>query len=350
MRNLTRPTTRRCPCETDVTQAAYPSNPAQPARVDPIRAYARLMPRAIPVLLAVVVSAAVATPATAAPKHTSKSPQDVSAYWTPERMKNAKPRERAKPGGTGGGSTGDSSRYAVPLAGGAYAFEDRQNGKVFMTFGSSNYVCSGTAVTASTGVNLVWTAGHCVTDGAQASQFARNFMFVPGYYRGAEPNGRWSATLLDSTPGWEAQNGDHFRYDSGAARVVNTTIASAKFEGSIGTRSITFGAPVSTATRLVAIGYPAAGRFDGSQQYACASPFRRWDGAASLAPMQISCDMTGGSSGGGWFLDADGDSTADPLESLVSNTSYGYQSLKNALFGPYLSGGGQAEDLYNRLR
>ena len=297
-------------------------------------------------VLAVVASAAVATPASAAPKHNTKSPSETSAYWTAERMKNAKPRERARPGGGGGGGGADWSSYAVPLASGAYAAENRQNGKVFMTIDGGNYVCSGTAVTASSGVNLVWTAGHCVTDGP--GHEATNFMFVPGYYAGASPNGRWAFTVLDSTAGWEAQGANRFTYDSGAARVVNAANPSATFAGTIGTRPISFG-DNPTGERLVAIGYPAAGKFNGSQQHACASPFRRWDGTAMSAPMQISCDMTGGSSGGGWFLDADGDSIADAGEALVSNTSYGYQSLKNALFGPFLASGGQAQALYNSL-
>ena len=298
-------------------------------------------------VLAVVASAAVATPATAAPTRSHKSPQEISKFWTAERMKNAKPRERARPGGGGGGGgTADWSSYAVPLASGAYAADNRQNGKVFMTIDGGNYVCSGTAVTASSGVNLVWTAGHCVTDGP--GHEATNFMFVPGYYAGASPNGRWAATVIDSTPGWEAQGANRFTYDSGAARVVNAANASATFANTIGTRNIAFGAN-PTGKRLVAIGYPAAGKFNGSQQHACASPFRRWDGTTLLAPMQISCDMTGGSSGGGWFLDANSNNVADNGETLVSNTSYGYQSLKNALFGPFLASGGQAQALYDSM-
>jgi len=56
---------------------------------------------------------------------------ETSAYWTSERMNDAKPRERAKPGGGGrGGAAADWSTFAVPLSGGAYAGSDRQNGKV----------------------------------------------------------------------------------------------------------------------------------------------------------------------------------------------------------------------------
>jgi V8-like Glu-specific endopeptidase len=299
------------------------------------------------VLLTAIVAGALATPASATPKHNTKSPQETAAYWTSEKMKNAKPRERAKPGGGGGGGgAADWSTFAVPLAGGAYAAPDRQNGKVFMTIDGANYVCSGTAVTASSGINLVWTAGHCVTDGP--GHDASNFMFVPGYYKGAEPNGRWTFTQLDSTPGWEAQGADRFRYDVGAARVVNAAAPSSTFAGTIGTRPVAFGQD-PTGKRIVSYGYPAAGKYNGSQQYACTSPFRRWDTVALLDPMQISCDMTGGSSGGGWFMDANANRVADAGEPLVSVNSYGYTGEKGTMYGPFMAAGGQAQGLYSAL-
>jgi V8-like Glu-specific endopeptidase len=297
--------------------------------------------------IVVVLLGALATPAAAAPQRNSKSPAQTSAYWTSERMKNAKPRERAKPGGgAGGGGAADWSTFAVPLTGGAYVAADRQNGKVFMTIDGVNYVCSGTAVAASAGVNLVWTAGHCVTDGP--GHFATNFMFVPAYYKGAEPFGRWAFTQLDSTPGWEAQGADMFRYDVGAARVAKVGDASATLQAAVGTRPIAFGQD-PTGKRIVSYGYPAAGKFNGSQQYACTSPFRRWDTVALQDPMQISCSMTGGSSGGGWFYDANANRVADAGEALVSVNSYGYQGERDTMYGPFMGSGGQAQALYNAM-
>ena len=307
------------------------------------------MSRFTTVLLSAVAAAAVATPASAAPKHNTKSPQETSAYWTTERMKNAKPRERAKPGGGGGGTTTtDWSRYAVPLTGGAYGGTDKQNGKLFMTIDGGNYVCSGTAVDSTTaGVNLVWTAGHCVTNGT--GHAATNLMFVPGYYRGAEPNGRWTFTSLDSTPGWEAQGGDRFDHDVGAARVQRVGAATATFASAgIGTRPIVFNQD-PTGKRIASYGYPASGKFNGSQQYVCASPFRRWDTLAFRDPMQISCDMTGGSSGGGWFLDSNASGAAEVGEPLISVNSYGYQGERNTMYGPYMGTGSQAQALYGAM-
>ena len=316
------------------------------------------MSRLIAVLTAALLVAALAGPAAAAPKKSSKSPGEISKYWTPERMKNATPRERAKPGGGGGGGKGGGGRTSnwstspVPLSGGQYAGENTKNGKVFMTIDGANYVCSGTAVDATTpGVNLVWTAGHCVTDGP--GHEATNFMFVPGYYNGEEPYGRWaqgSGDLLDSTPGWEAQGADRFRNDVGAVQVTKAGDSGATFAGTaeIGTRPISFGID-PTGSRIVYYGYPAARKFSGAQQYACASPFRLWDREPFSDPMQISCDMTGGSSGGGWMLDSNGNSVADAGEPLVSVNSYGYSFEKSTMYGPYMAAGGQAQALYDAL-
>ena len=66
--------------------------------------------------------------------------------------------------------------------------------------------------------------------------------------------------------------------------------------------------------------------------------------------MQISCDMTGGSSGGGWFLDSNANSVGDAGEPLVSVNSYGYSGERNTMYGPYMPATGQARNLYDRLR
>ena len=51
--------------------------------------------------------------------------------------------------------------------------------------------------------------------------------------------------------------------------------------------------------------------------------------------MGIGSDMTGGSSGGGWI---------DDNGNVASVNSYGYQTLKNVMFGPYQ--GDVAQSLY----
>ena len=51
--------------------------------------------------------------------------------------------------------------------------------------------------------------------------------------------------------------------------------------------------------------------------------------------MGIGCDMTGGSSGGGWIVGAN----------LYSVNSYGYSNQPDVMFGPYLDG--VAQSVYN---
>jgi hypothetical protein len=48
-------------------------------------------------------------------------------------------------------------------------------------------------------------------------------------------------------------------------------------------------------------GYPAAPPFNGQRLWRCDSPLAYDDNAANPPTMGIDCDMTGGSSGGGWI-------------------------------------------------
>jgi hypothetical protein len=60
------------------------------------------------------------------------------------------------------------------------------------------------------------------------------------------------------------------------------------------------------------------------------------DGSTTPATMGVPCDMTGGSSGGGWLTSSG---------AVASVVSYGYSSLKNVLFGPHLET--EAQQLYS---
>jgi hypothetical protein len=267
------------------------------------------------------------------PQHATKSPAEISAYWTKERMRSAVPRERAKPGGGGGGgSTSSWSRLAVPTP---YTGSTLTNGKVFMTLHGTNYVCSGTSVQASASLSLVWTAGHCTNEGPGA--YVTNFMFAPGYIDGTTPYGKWTFSSILTTSQF-ANSGD-LMYDFGAARVVpgdgappNSTLAD--IPGAT-PRPMAFNYTVTTSsTKFKSYGYPAAGKFNGQRLQVCDSTVIYRDGT----DMGIGCDMTGGSSGGGWI---------DSAGALGSVNSYGYNSLKNVMFGPYQ--GSVAQALYQSM-
>jgi len=69
-------------------------------------------------------------------------------------------------------------------------------GKVFLTMGGLDYVCSG----ASIGGSAVLTAGHCVSDGQ--GNFDTNWEFVPDFYEFTSPvpDVLWVATQLMTFP------------------------------------------------------------------------------------------------------------------------------------------------------
>lgn len=253
-------------------------------------------------------------------KQVQQKRQDVVSYWTAERMRTAKPYpghpgRLAKPGGSGGGTkAGAATEVPAPYT----VSPTAANGKVFFSEGSVNYVCSGTSI-SSANQSVVWTAGHCVNAGPGA--FHTNWAFVPAYRDGARPYGTWPAAGLRTTARW--QSAGDFSYDLGAA-VVSPTAGGPTLTATVGGRTLAFnGARSQTYSSF---GYPAASPFNGQRLWKCQSGLYTSDASTSPQTMGIQCNMTGGSSGGGW-VGAD--------ERVYSVNSYGYNSLRNVMFGPY---------------
>jgi len=273
------------------------------------------------VVLAVLACALVVVPAAQAARVTAKAvAQDKAAvkrYWTRERMRNAHPANRVLSGTFAPAAKRPPKAAASQPVPPPYTSQPTStNGKVFFTEGGVNYVCSGTAL-LSGNKSVVWTAGHCVNDGA--GTFVTNCAFVPAYLDGGAPYGTWTARTLLTTSGWN--NSGDFSYDNGAAVVsLNGGRALTDVVGGV---NPTFNYPRNQT--YVSHGYPAAPPFNGQRLYTCTSPLRYDDTSANPPTMGIDCDMTGGSSGGGWTVNG----------SLESVNSYGYSSLKNVMFGPY---------------
>lgn len=249
-------------------------------------------------------------------KHVEQTRAAVVSYWTSARMRSARPVPLAKPGSPGGGGKtkpGAATEVPAPYT----TFPTSTNGKVFFTDDGVNYVCSGTAIT-SANQSVVWTAGHCVNEGP--GSFHTNWAFVPAYRDGARPYGTWPASSLHTTTQWRT-SGD-FSYDLGAAV---TAPAATRLTAAIGGgRSLAFNGPRSQTYN--AFGYPQASPFNGLRLWMCASGLYMSDTSASPQTMGIQCNMTGGSSGGGW-VGASG--------SVYSVNSYTYGSLRNVMFGPF---------------
>ncbi len=325
----------------------------------------------IPVALLAVLAACVLMPSLAsagsAGRDVAESPAAIREYWTKARMRNAEPVP-VEPATLNAPDDGPAEApgaptYVAPAAPGAATEATlergvatarrssaqrasavanpsrsriRAHGKVFFTVKGGSlpglYVCSGTAV-SSRNKSLVWTAGHCIYDWEDGGGKSVNFMFVPAYDRGKTPFGEWPATELATTRQWKREG--NLRYDMGAAVVARNN--GRTLQSVVGSRGIGFDQPRNQEYKL--FGYPALDPFDGETEWTCRSRNRGSDVPGGSGPRTIraGCDMTGGSSGGGWIARG----------ILLSNTSYGYGSSPY-LYGPYLSQ--TAKKLYKRVR
>jgi len=240
---------------------------------------------------------------------TKAEQQRVEDYWTPARMRNAIPvGVKVNPNkGKPGGSTGGTAVAETPQP---------RFGKVFFTSGNSNYVCSGTATASSNG-DVVTTAGHCVSDGGT---IVSNFAFVPAYDNGNRPYGTWTAQELLTTSQW--QNGEDYDYDAAFVVMNENSLGQSLSDITAGGQPIAFNAP--RGQTMKAYGYPAARPFNGQNLYSCTGVVVP-DTYGGSTDQGLACNMTGGSSGGGWIQNG----------SLSSVTSFGYTGVKNILWGPY---------------
>ncbi|GHD02694.1 trypsin-like serine peptidase [Zhihengliuella salsuginis] len=284
-------------------------------------------------------------PGQAVKSHVVERPEAANGYWTAEKMRNAIPGEvlaeramergggagnatvdrgsekkisgvtpKGKPAGKGGkgGKNSSSAVEETPVS---------HIGKVFFTLGGNNYVCSGNSIMSGNS-STVSTAGHCLNEGPGA--FATNFVFVPAYDDGAAPYGQWAAEELHAPAAW-VDNGD-MAYDTGFAVVA--PLNGQSLNDAVGASGVQFNADRGLGYQ--AYGYPAANPFDGSDLFSCL------DGDAANDPYNpqfnsqgIDCNMTGGSSGGPWFIG----SGSSGYQNSVN--SYGYGSNSTTMYGPY---------------
>lgn len=243
---------------------------------------------------------------------TAAEQQRVRDYWTSERMRAAIPRDpvvkvvpRAKPST----SASKAVKVSPPPA---------EFGKVFFTLDGVNYVCSGT-VTESANDSLVNTAGHCVNEGP--GDFVTNFAFVPAYENTVRPYGTWTAKQLLTTNEW-ASEGD-FDYDVGFA-VLNLDPSSNKTLVATTGREYPIAFNLEYSLTFSAYGYPAARPFNGQYLYKCTGT-SGLDLLGDSLDHSLPCNMTGGSSGGGWI-------TGGHLNSL---NSFKYTIDSKTMYGPY---------------
>ncbi|WP_405059720.1 hypothetical protein OG474_44300 [Kribbella sp. NBC_01505] len=290
--------------------------------------------------MAGATTATAASPSTTHQAAITKSQQaQVAGFWTPERMRSAvpidqllTPKQRLSGGTVAAGQPTTVAPSAFPSGGGAWTSGGKivsTEGRVFFTYTGRTASCSGTAVTSGNKSTVV-TAGHCVKlDGA----FHTNWVFVPAYNNGATPYGTWTAKKTYATPQWVAS--EDINYDVGAA-VVNP-LSGASLTDVVGGQGIAFNQ--ARGQNMYAFGYPAAAPYDGTKLVYCSGKVFN---AFISDGIGMTCDMTGGASGGGWFLQFS-ESTGVGIVNSVN--SYKINLIPTWMFGPYF--GADAQNLYN---
>ncbi|HEY6493218.1 MAG TPA: serine protease [Trebonia sp.] len=216
-------------------------------------------------------------------------------------------------------------------------------GKVYFTLDDEDYVCSGTLVGRGQ-ADVVLTAAHCVTGGlgpGSVTQWATNWMFVPGFGNGRMPYGEYTARRFFATPDWTGPDGGSEQYDVAFVRVTAATLY-----GKTGPARPPTGLPVEFTDnqdavptgRAYVFGYPAEAPYDGLALDYCAGPV-----TASGGSLRTPCAMTAGDSGGPWLAGFDPRSGAGTVAAVCT---YKVTDNLRVLYGAVL--GPQARDEYQR--
>ncbi|TFD54612.1 hypothetical protein E3T55_03320 [Cryobacterium frigoriphilum] len=274
----------------------------------------------------------------------------VGEYWTPERMRAALPGEVLAEDSVAAESpaptaphAGKASAVAAQPARSAssrsassrsHSNHGRRShgvhaarppasldhiGKVFFTLQGADYVCSGNAVAAAN-ENTIATAGHCISAGP--GEYSTRLIFVPAYKNGAAPFGQWLATELYAPTQWTS--GGDISYDTGFAVVAPP--AGSTLSDTVGASGVAFND--SRGLSYTAYGYPAMSPFDGETLQTCGGGAAA-DPYGQTQSQGIPCNLTGGSSGGPWFVGG----AAGGVQNSVS--SFGYSTMTGTMFGPY---------------
>jgi V8-like Glu-specific endopeptidase len=179
-------------------------------------------------------------------------------------------------------------------------------GKVFFTdHKGGNWVCSGSLVN-SPAENVVITAGHCVygTAGGElpaGETWHSNWVFAPDYSNGYAPYGYWTARQLWTLTNY-VNNGDE-QDDLGAA-ILNPNYYGENAVALLGGQGIAWNEPSSQY--VYDFGYPAESPFNGQTLQECNGE-AGWNGWWWVDMEMLTCNFTGGSSGGPWLMDFNGE-------------------------------------------
>jgi len=195
-------------------------------------------------------------------------------------------------------------------------------GKVFFTNAAGqDMVCSGTAV-ASLNQSVVDTAGHCLY---WNGDWVKNVIFCPLYDSGNTPYGCWAARDLEVPSDWIHARPNDLHHDFGMAIVSPNS--QGVLTDIVGGAGWAYNQPVNQP--FYAYGYPAAYPFDGQTRQSCeGSSGKSWQHGGGTV-VSIPCNMTGGSSGGPWFIKINGNWYLNGHNDFTSSMQPGH------MFSPY---------------
>jgi V8-like Glu-specific endopeptidase len=209
-------------------------------------------------------------------------------------------------------------------------------GKIFFSDSSGqNYVCSGTAI-ESLNHNTVDTAGHCLY---WHNNWMQNVIFCPLYDRGNTPFGCWAARALEVPADWINRKLTDLHHDFGM--IIVSPNSSGDLTDAVGGAGWAYNQ--STNQAFYAYGYPAGSPFDGQTRQSCdkGSVGQSWKHGGGTV-ISIPCNMTGGSSGGPWFIKSGGKWYLNGHNDFTSSLKYGH------MFSPYYEDTWYA--LYNKAQ
>jgi hypothetical protein len=257
----------------------------------------------------------------------------VERYWTPARMRSARPF------GLAVGRHGDRARLGAPEATGATAsFKPvptpevppySVEGRVFLRRGGLRGYCSGTAINSPTR-QLVLTAGHCVNSGDEPHEHGvwSNYLeFVPAYNGGIAPFGAFVGRRdkVRAPKQWVKHGNPDF--DMGAFLTFPNSegidVADAVGGGA------TIVADLSRHQVFQTFGYPG----ESTRMQSCQSPYLGDDLLSNPLPgpptMAVGCRWAPGASGGGWLIDEGSE--------IDGINTYLHLNNRTRTYGPYFA-------------
>lgn len=252
----------------------------------------------------------------------------VMQHWTANAMRNAIEASRRDDNAadfsqenSDTSQTRAAQQQGVPPRSGESGYPLSTVGKVFFTDVSGlDYVCSGTAI-ASSNRNTVDTAGHCLWNGS----WVENVIFCPLYDNGNTPYGCWVARDLEVPTEWINAKPNDLHDDFGVA--IMAPNSQGNLTDVVGGSGWTYDQPANQL--YSAYGYPAGYPFDGQTRQSCENAAGTLWKHGTGTVVSIPCNMTGGSSGGPWFIKINGSWYLNGHNDFISSLKPGH------MFSPY---------------